>query len=421
MRLISIVMLLALLASPNTSVLAKDQDGRKPPTKVTEKISPAVFKVLEQAQTALEARQFNEAEAIVQELRADQDRLNDYERAQALNFLAAIHYEQGKTDATIDDYIAIIKLENPPEQLMHNSLFRLAQLYFVTEDYARSIKVLDKWMSLQTGVRPEAHMLKAQAYYQMEQYSDAEAPILAALKEARRRNQDYQESWLALLRAVYYEMQAYPKAVKVLDQLIQRWPQPSYYKQLAGMLGLMGQQKGQLYAMHAAYVGGMLENEFELLNMARLYMAEDAPYPAIELMQAGLQSGDIEENADNLQLLAQAMSLAKAPELQIPVLQKAARLSGDARQYLYLGQAQIALYRWEEAAESLQQALKIGLDRPGGVYMQLGTANYNLKRHGPALQAFKQAAAYPDHEQQARQWLRFVQAEIQRRQAMDPS
>lgn len=416
-KLLVSVMLTALLGSP---VLAKDDDaGRKPPTRVTEKLSPKVYQKIEAAQQALEAKDLAGAAAIMDELNATADKLNDYEKSQMYNFYAAIHYEQGDIAATIADYIAILKLDNPPEQIRTNSLFRLAQLYFVQEDYSKAIRVLQEWQKNVDSVRPEAHMLLAQAYYQLEDYDAAKAPVIEAMKEARRRGQPLQENWLALLRAVYYELGDYKSAVKVLAQLIQRWPNPSYYKQLSGMLGLMGQQKGQLYVMHAAYTAGMLEGESELLNMARLYMAEDAPYPAIEIIKQGLDDGTIEDNAQNLQLLAQAMALAKDSEGQIPVLQRAAELSGEARQYLYLGQAQISQYQWADAANSLQKALDIGgLDRPGSVYMQLGTAQFNLKRYSRALQAFKEAAAYEDYAQQARQWVAFVNQEIQRERAI---
>lgn len=414
-----LVLLLLSLSLGTSAVWAKDE-GRKPPTKVTEKLSPKVYEKIEAAQVALEAKDLATAESLMLELKADFEKMNDYEKSQTWNFLAAIHYEQGKTEETIRDYIAIVKLEKVPEQLKNNALFRLAQLYFVQEDYARSVKLLERWMQTQSeGIRPEAYMLKAQAYYQMEQYAAAEEPILQAMREARKREQPLRESWLGLLRAVYYETEQYKKAVRVLAEMIQRWPKPNYYKQLSGMLGLMGQQKGQLYVMHAAYVAGMLENEFEILNMARLYMAEDAPYPAVEVIQQGMAAGTIEETAANLQLLAQAMALAKDSEGQIPVLEKAAALSQDSQQYVYLGQAQIALYRWKDAAESLTKALDIGnLDRPGSVYMQVGTAYYNLKKYSQALQAFKEAGAFADYATQAQQWQRFVQSEIQRARAM---
>ncbi len=413
------LLLSCVLLGGSGLAVAKSDDGRKPPTKVTQKLSQKVYKVMEAAQEAMDAKDLATAESLMQELGSNPDKLNDYEKAQMYNFLAAIHYEQGDTAQTINDYISILRLEQPPEQIRNNSLFRLAQLFFVEEDYAKSIKVLDEWMQRVESVRPEAYMLKAQALFQLEDYAAAEAPIIDALKEAKKRGQAPRESWLGLLRAVYYELGDYRKAVKVLAQMVKQWPKPSYYKQLAGMLGLMESQKGQLYVTHAAGLGGMLENEFEILNLARLYMAEDVPFPAIRLIQQAMQDGRVEESAKNLELLAQAMSLAKESEAQIPVLQKAAKLSSDPKLYMYLGQAQIAQYQWADAARSLETALRIGgLERPGSVYMQVGTAYYNLKKYSKAMQAFKEAAAFDDYAKQARQWVNFVGDEARRARAI---
>ena len=394
-------------------------EGRKPPTKVTEKLSQAVYEQMQTAQNAMEAEDLAGAEAALNTLLDRQDKLNDYERAQLHNFLAAVHYEQGRVEDTIADYVALLRIEGAPEQLRSNALFRLAQLFFVQESYARSVQLLDRWMQSVDSVRPEAYMLKAQALYQLERYAEAEAPILAALKEARERGQAFAEGWLSLLRAVYYEMGEYPKAIKVLDQMLQRWPKPAYYKQIAGMLGLIEQQKAQLSLMRAADSSQMLDSEFEVLNLARLYMAEDAPYPAISVLQEALAAGTVKASADNLQLLAQAMALARDSEGQIPVLARAASMAQDADLYIYLGQAQLSLYRWADAAESLQKALDIGgVDRRGSVYMQLGTAWFNQKRYSRASQAFKEATAFPEQAEAARQWVRYVGQEVARQKAM---
>lgn len=101
------------------------------------------------------------------------------------------------------------------------------------------------------------------------------------------------------------------------------------------------------------------------------------------------------------------------------MLRKAAALSNDPRDFMYLGQAQLALYRWADAAESLQQALSIGgLERPGRVHMQVGTAYYNVKRFSRARQAFKEAGAFEGTRDKAAQWVRFIDAEVARERAL---
>ncbi|WP_420429179.1 tetratricopeptide repeat protein [Algiphilus sp.] len=385
---------------------------------MTEKLSARVFSVISEAQAAVEADELKKAERLLSDLLDGEKGLNDYERAQTHNFRAAVYYERGDIARAIADYIAITELENPPQQILHNSFFRLAQLYFMEEDYEQSVQTLDTWMGLQSGsIRPEAHMLKAQAYYQQGRFEAAEAPILSALQEAKVRKQPLRESWLALLRAVYYEQERYPEAARVLGVLVEHWPSASYYRQWAGMLGLMGQQTSRLHVLRAAYVKGMLESESDLLNLARLYMSMDIPYPAMGVLQAGMESGAIEESAANLQLLAQAMSLARESEAQIAVLEQAAQLSGEAKHYMYLGQAHIALYHWKAAADAFNKALAIGgLDNPGSVLMQMGSAYFQMKAYGRSLQAFEQAAEYDTYRTQALQWVEFVQREVERAQ-----
>lgn len=402
---------------------AKDEEQRrKPPTQVTEKLSPKVFEQLSAAQAALEAKKPAEALGILDKLKAE-DKLNDYEKAQIYSFYAAVHYESGDIDATIEDYLDILRLEKVPQQLRDNALFRLAQLYFVKEDYATAIKILDKWIAGAENVSPDAYMLKAQAYYQLENYEGAKAASLEALREARRRNQAPKENWLALLRGVYYELGDYEPAAKLLELLIQMYPKPAYYKQLSGMYGLLEQPRKQLYIMHAAHVNGMLESESELLNLARMYMSQDAPAPAIAVIQEAMEKELVDdEKPENLQLLSQAMALAQEHEAQIPILKKLAEATGEGRHYLYLGQAQVALSRWADAAVSLRKALQGGdLKDRGNVQIQLGMALFNAGELKQARRVFIDASEDSEVGKAAANWVKYVDSEIRRKQAMQES
>lgn len=415
-----LAVIVSMLVVPVAFGADDDEPRRKPPTQVTEKLSPKVFEQLSAAQTALDEKKPAEALAILDRLIAEK-KLNDYEKAQIYSFYAAVHYESGDIDATITDYINILKLEKVPQQLKDNALFRLAQLYFVKEEYANSIKLLDKWIESAENVSPDAYMLKAQAWYQLENYENAKQSGLDALRAAKQRNMRPKESWLALLRAAYYELNEYEPATRLLELLVNYYPKPTYYKQLSGMYGLMEQQKKQLYVMHAAYANGMLESESEILNMARLYMAEDAPAPAITLLQDAMEKELVDAaKADNLQLLGQAMALAQEHEAQVPVLEKLASTTGESKHYLYLGQAQIALGRWSDAADSLSKALRgKDLDDRGNTQIQLGMAHFNAGNLKQARRVFINASDDPDVGDQASNWVKYVDSEMLREQAIN--
>ena len=154
--------------------------------------------------------------------------------------------------------------------------------------------------------------------------------------------------------------------------------------------------------------------------MARLYMAEDASAPAIAVLQDAMEKGSVDpEKPDNLQLLGQAMALAQEHEAQIPVLDKLAKATGESKHYLYLGQAQIALNRWSDAADSLRKALTgKELDDKGNIQIQLGMALFNAGSLTQARRIFIDASLDEEVGDKASNWVKYVDSELQRKQAM---
>lgn len=417
---LALVALLVLQVSPTeVSAAEEKQTSSKRATKRSQVLGQKVYRQLEEAQLANDAKDYATATQLLDELLAKPKRLNSFEKATIYNFYAVIYYQQDRLADAKEAYKQVLKQPNIPEGLRNNTMFSLAQLLFITEDYENSIRVLNKWYSLVENVKPDAYMLEAQAHYQLGDYAAAEKPILKALAKSKERKQKPKENWLGLLRAVYYELNNYERAAKVLEVLVRLYPQKVYWTQLSGMYGLLGRQQDQLATMHAAYEAGYLDRESELVNMARLYLAEQAPYGAMRVMKKGLADGVIEDSVENLQLYAQALSIGQEYEAQIPILKRAADKSGEAKHYVYLGQAQNALGNWASAAKAYEKAIKIGgLDREGSVLMQLGMARYNAKQYQSARRAFVAALKFPKSEAQASNWLKFVDGEIKRQAAL---
>lgn len=413
--------LCCLLAATPGFAASGDRDSKKPETKVTGHLSRDVYEQIKQANNAIDADKLDQAEAIMAGLMDNPESLTIYEKSQVFNFLSVIHFKQGHIDAAIQDYRQILQLNKKkvPRSLRINAIYRLAQLYASRDQFETALKLLNHWFNQVDDVRPDAYMLKAQIAFQMGDYHAAKKTALKALREATSRGLPPKEHSLALLRAVYYKLEDYSSAARLLELMIKRYPDPSYYRQLAGMYGLMDKQKQQLAILHAAYVAGLLNNGSAILNLARLYMANGAPYPAIDVIKDALRNGKAEVTAETLQLLAQAMTLAKHDKGQIKVLKKAASLSGDAKQYVYLGQAYVSQYQWADAARALEKALNIGgLASPGMIHMQLGTAYYNLENYNRARNAFQQAARHGRLDDQAQKWLKFVNQAAERADAI---
>jgi tetratricopeptide (TPR) repeat protein len=398
---------------------ADTQKPAKPQTKITQTLSPATYKQMELAQKAFEAKDYKGALADLDVLKAKQEKLNDYEKATLWNLYAAVYRAAEDNKNAITAYFNVLKQNNLPDGLRNDALFSLAQVYFVSDDYPNAIKVLNKWFAVVQDVQPDAYILLAQAYYQLQDYQSAKAPILKALAIAKQRNQPLKENWLGLLRAIFFELKDYTNATKVMEVLTTTYPKDTYFLQLSGLYGLQGDQKKQLEVMHAAYLGGYVAKSQDVLNLARLYLAQDAPQRGVDLIIAKMRDKTLEVNPENLQLLAQALAIAKDTEQSIPVLVKLSSLTGESKHYLYLGQAYIQTGDWLKAADALSDALHAkNVASSSSIQMQLGTALYNGGKLQQAKEAFADASAAPNEHDAAANWVKFIDTELQRNAAL---
>lgn len=422
LRMLAIVAAVVMVVGTADYAVAADKKGKAvpPPTKQTGVIRAETYKKMEVAQKAYEAKDYGGALKALDELKAGEAKLNDYERATLYNFYAATYYAQDKMPQAIESYVAVLKQPNLPDGLRDSSLYALAQLYFIGEKYDKAIAVVQKWLSVVPEPSPEGYALLAQAYYQTQKYAEAEKALVTSMKISKERGQAPKEPALALLRAIYYERKDYDKAAKVLELLVGLQPtKGTYWQQLAGMRGLMDQQREQVRVMHAAYRARLLTSESDLLNLARLYLVSDVPYPAVRMLAQGMKDKSIQVNADNLQLFAQALAMAKEYKQQIPVLKKLAEMTGEAKHYVYLGQAYNETGDWKNAADAFSAALKAkDLDKPADAHMQLGTALFNANQFVEAKRQFAAAAESPTLAQSAGNWIKFVDQELARRDAV---
>lgn len=389
-------------------------------TQRREAIRPTLFEQMQAIQESLEAEDYEQALKGLDEIREDEDSLNGVERATLYNLYASIHSQQGRPEDAIAAYRHVLEIDGLREEMRNRTIFALGQTLFVLEEYERAVRVLERWLERVEGPAPSAYVLLAQGYYQLGGYEQAEKQLLQALRTARARGDAIRENWLGLLRGIYYQMEDYARAARVLELMVQRFPSESYYIQLSGMYGLMGERHKQLAVLHAAAVAGMISDGANLVNLARLYLVEEAPFPAVQVLERGLEDGIIEDSADNLQLYAQALGLAHEYDAQVEVLEALASKSGEAQHYLYLGQGLSELGRYDEAADAFREALNSGEARqPARLRMQLGMALYNAGRLEEARTSFEAAREVKATRRNAEQWLSFVDREKRRREALE--
>lgn len=404
-----------MVALAPTAMAQDDQEARdNQKTRKAEALSKAVYEKLTEAQELADNQQFNEAIRVLDSLSRDEG-LSDYERANMLNFYGFIYYNQGNTAKAVESYERLLSIPELEPQLRTQTLYTLAQLYAVQENFPKTIQLLKEWFQIANNPGPQAYVLLGQSYAQTEQYDLMIPQIEKAIEVARERDTEVREEWWNLLYYGYYQQNNFAKVKEILKILLADWPKKSYWTALAGVYSELGEEKNMLAAYDAAYTQNLLSSESELVTLAQLYLQGEIPYKAAKVLSDGMENGNIEETGKNYRLLSQAWQLAQEPEQAVPALQQAARLSDDGELNARLAVAYLNLDRYEDCVQAGRQALdKGGVREPNDVRITIGMCQYNLDRYQDARQTFMVVRRDDEYQKIGSQWISVIDGEIQR-------
>ena len=392
---------------------AQEEQHAEQRTRKTPAMREGVYAELSKAQKAADADDFAEAMRVLDRLRAKKD-MNSYELAQLYHFYGFIHYGNGDYRRSTEAYEQVLAQPDLPEAMETETLYTLAQVAFISEQYAKAIEYLRRWFEVASEPGAEPYILLGQAYYQLERYKDAVPAVETAMRIAREQGKPIKENWYLLLRAFYYQLEDYPKLVGVLEALVQLYPKKEYWLQLAAMYGETDQETKQLAAYEIANLQGFLTKDNEVVLLAQLYLQQDVPYKAAVLLSEGLEAGKVEKTATNYRLLSQAWTLAQDDRKAIPPLIEAARLSKDGELDARLAQAYLNLGEWSKAADASGRALDKGVEKESDVQLVHGMALFNLDRFEQAKSTFRLAQSDSRSAGTARQWIDYIDQEQQR-------
>ena len=408
------------VTAPDT-VAQESESGQKRKTRKTPSMSEKVYNKLTEAQELIEAKDYDAGLAALSAL-AKEPKLSDYEKAQLYNYFAYTYFTLERYDDAIVSYEQVLAQPDLPEALETNSLYTLAQLYFIIENYRKAVDVINRWFALTEKPTENAYMLLGQGYYQLEEYKNSLAPLKKAYAMVRGRGDVPKENLLLLLRVNYFNLNDYENMLKVLKELVEYYPKPEYWLTMAGTYSELKRLDKQMSILEMLYEAGMLQRGNQQLNLANLYMLHEAPYKAAVLLEKGMGEGKIEENIRNLRLLSQAWLQSQESEKSLPPLIRAARLSKDGELDMRIAQAYINLYRYEEAVEALRSAFKKGgLKRADQANIMLGLALFETQKFDASIKAFTEAGKDKRSRKAAETWLGYVNSEKSRKKQLEES
>jgi len=391
---------------------AEQQDQTK--TKKAQAVSKQVYDKIQEAQEKIDADDFKGALRILDALN-NSDKLTDYERTNVLNYIGFVKYSTEDVAGALKVYQQLLTVPDLEPQLEKQTVYTMAQLYTMQEDYNNALKLLDRWFKLEPNPGPQPYILYAQNLYQTNRYNDMIKPIETAMSIARERSLDVKEDWWVLLNFAYFQQENYEKVRDIQKVLLVNWPKKRYWISLAGAFTELGQEKGLLTAYDAAHTQGMLETEAELVTMAQLYMQNEVPYKAATLLEKEMASGRVSKVAKNYRLMSQAWTLAMEDAKSIPALKEAAKLSNDGELDLRLGNAYLNLGQYGECVSAVRSGLrKGGIKSPDNAQISLGMCLYNQANYSEAIAAFREASKTDRSRRVANQWIAVIESDIER-------
>ncbi len=393
---------------------ATEEDRKKTKTKQAQAVSKEVYERIQKAQEMVDAKDYNGALKSLKNL-YNPDKLTEYEQANVLNYLGFVYYNMDDIGNAIRIYTQMIAIPSLEPQMAKQTTFTLAQLLTMEEQYARALATLDKWFVLETNPAPEPFILKAQNLYHLERYQDMVEPIENAMRVAKERGKPVKEDWYGLLNFAYFQQENYRKVRDIQKILLVNWPKKRYWKSLAGAYTELGEDEKLIYAYDAAHTQGMLEKEAEFITMAQLYLQAEVPYKAAVLLDEKMNAGIVKKTEKNYRLLSQAWMLAMEDEKSIPALKAASQLASHGELDQRLANAYLNVGNYAECVKAGNAAVrKGGLKNPDNMQISLGMCLYNLKRYSDAKAAFRKAANTARSKRTANQWIRVIDADIER-------
>ena len=402
-----------------STATAQDAPKKERETRKTPALRNNIYEKLAEAQVFAEAKQYVEAEAVLNDMldaTSKKSKLNRYELANVYNTYAYLRYAVEDYDGALNYYQKVID-QRPeiPLALEINTLYTVAQLYFLQENWKKGIETLNTWMSVTDTPSTNAYVLLSNGYFQLKDYDKSLSNIQIAIDREEAAGKLPKEQWYNLARFIHFDRDNFRSALDILEILIMYYPKKQYWVQASHLYGEEKDEARQLAMLEATYEQNLLDRSQDIVLLSQLYLQAEVPFPAARAMEKGLADDIVEKESKNYELAGVAWRQAQEVTKSLPMLEAAASKSEEGELYARLGNVYLDVDKNKEAVEALKRGLdRGGVKRPDQARLALGMAYFNLGDVNAARRAFREARKDKRARSYADQWLKYIASEENR-------
>ena len=383
----------------------KKQEKRK-----TQLVGPTVGKKVGKAFELYSADDIDGALAILLDIKAKKT----YDRAYVDFFIAQMYATKGKHEKEAIEYLKKAVEPDILNTADHaGGLKLLADLQMQTKDYKNALKNYKAWMDFTGKEEAGTYVKMSQAYYALKQLDKMIEPADKAIKlYGEKQNQNP----YILKITSYYERKMYKDALKVLETVVQIFPDKKQYWTQLGMFYMLTENYPKALAtLDLAYKQGFLDKESEIKTLANLYASNEIPYKSAVLLEKHIASGLIKRDDKSLATLANAWHAAQHIDKAANYYLELAKMTDKARYYRKAGMLLKQDEQYARAIKAFEKVLEKTTDNKGRIYMAMAESYFYLEKYKKAYAAIKKAMADPKSRKGAKGWESFIKDTAKRK------
>ncbi len=219
----------------NRLTFALDRDGAlsSDPGATVPAMSEPFYRDMAILHSAIDEARYDDAQALLEQLRQRAAAMNGNEVGQLQNLAGYLAFKLGDFPSAISAYEGVLEQSAAiPQGLTATTLYTLAQLNFVVENFDQSLHYIQRWRDFATNEGPIPLIFMAQVHYRMQDYPAATERLEEGLAKAEARNVEVRENWWKLLSFLYFEQERWADLVPILENLNRDYPNEEYKKNL---------------------------------------------------------------------------------------------------------------------------------------------------------------------------------------------
>jgi len=290
-------------------------------------------------------------------------RSNAYDKAIAARLAGAVLIDED--NARAESYLRQALEFNGLNNNDHYEAMRiLGQLALQDERYDEALVLLDQYLAETQSTNPDDLILKGNALYRLDRFTEAADVLKAAIAAAPEPRND----WLQMLMAAYSESGQGAAAIAIAEQLAAQDPGERRGQLNLAAMYLQNDRDDDAIAVYERMrAAGQFTDERDYKNLAALYLNYTVPdgekgreAEAIAVLTEGLDKGIVNRDYQTYLALAQAYYYSDQTDQAIEYYRLAAPLAETGEMYLNLAKILANEDRLDEAKQAAQQALDKG-------------------------------------------------------------